>query len=175
MNKKYVLIFVLLFFVAAGQAQNMQSRIKAEAMKMARALTAFDFETYSKFLYPALVNDVKNKEMIRQGIDSAEKYRKQFGIKVKSVLIGNPSPVVVHKKVMQSILPQTTTVEALLGTLTTENTLVALSTDGVTWYFVDALLYRQPDSRQKLPELSPQLVIPEQKQPVIVPAQQKKN
>ena len=175
MNKKFVLIVVLSLLVAVGQAQNMQSRIKAEAMKMARALAAFDFETYSTFLYPALVNDVKNKEIIRQGIDSAEKYRKQFGIKVKSILIGNPSPVVVHKKVMQSIVPQTTTVEALLGTLTTENSLVALSTDGITWYFVDALLYRQPDSKQKLPELSPQLVIPAQKQPVIVPAQQKKN
>ena len=172
--RSFLLMGVLSFFSVAGTAQNVQTTIKTEAMKMARALTVFDFETYSQYMYPSLVNDGKSMQMIRQGIDSAEKYRKQFGIKIKSVLIGHPSPVVVHKKVMQSLLSQTTTVEAILGTVTTENTLIALSKDGKTWYFVDALLYRQPDSRQKLPELSPQLVIPEPKQPVITSAQQSK-
>jgi hypothetical protein len=170
--RRIVLVTVLLGLSFTGTAQNIQTRIKTEALEMARAMAAFDFDTYSKYLYPGLANDVKYSQMIRQGIDSADKYRKQFGIRVKSVLIGNPSKVVVHKKIMQSLLSQTTTVEAILGTVTTENTLVALSKDGKTWYFVDASMYRQPDAKQKLPELSPELVIPVPKPPVITPAEQ---
>ncbi|MFN8264724.1 MAG: hypothetical protein U0T11_01565 [Chitinophagaceae bacterium] len=151
----------------SSKAQNIQTVIKTEALKMARALSAMDFQAYSQFVYPTLLSDPHNKELIRKGIDSVEKYRKEFGVKVKSVVIGNPSAVVTYKNVMQCTIPQTTTIEAFMGSITTENTLIALSKDGKTWYFVDALVYKQKESKSKLPELSPQLVIPDMKQPVI--------
>ncbi|GAI43696.1 unnamed protein product, partial [marine sediment metagenome] len=108
-----------------------------------------------------------------QGLDSVEKYKKQFGIKVKSIVVGNPTKVVTHKKIMQCTLPQTMTVEVMMGTVETETTLIGLSQDGKKWYFVDALLYKQKDSKDKLPELSPDLVIPPMKQPVMKPADSK--
>lgn len=140
---------------------------------MARALAAMDIETYISFTYPSLIGDNRSKEKMKQGIDSVEKYKKQFGIKVKSILVGNPSKVITYKKVMQCTLPQTMTVEAMMGTLETENTLIGLSHDGKKWYFVDALLYKQADNKNKLPELSPELVIPPMKQPVVKPTETK--
>jgi hypothetical protein len=164
---KYLLPAFLLFVAVGAFAQNKQTIIKTEALKMAKALAALDFETYATYSWPALVSDPQNKQMIKQTADSAEKYRKQFGIKVKSIIIGNPSNIVKHKGVMQCTLPQTMSVEAMMGSLETETTLIALSNDGKKWYFVDANLFNNKEAKTKLPELSPQLQIPPRKMPVI--------
>ncbi len=173
MSKRIGIILLILFLCHSIMAQNISTLIKTEAVKMARSLAVLDFETYLSFTYPTLVSDKVSKEKIKQGIDSVEKYKKQFGIKVKSILIGNPSKVITYKKIMQCTLPQTMTVEVMMGTVETETTLIGLSHDGKKWYFVDALVYKQKESKAKLPELSPELVIPPMKQPVMKPAESK--
>jgi hypothetical protein len=173
--KKIITILIVLFICAGSvSAQNINTVIKTEALKMAKALGALDMETYVTFMYPTLVSDKASKEKIKQGIDSVNKYREQFGLKVKQILIGNPSVVQTHKGVMQCTLPQTTTVEAMMGTLSLETTLIGLSDNGTKWYFVDAMLYRQKESKEKLPELSPAIVIPPMKPPVMTGADGKK-
>lgn len=172
--KKITTILIILFVFGSVSAQNINTVIKTEALKMAKALSAMDIQTYATFMYPTLVSDKASKEKIKQGIDSVNKYREQFGLKVKQILIGNPSAVQTHKGIMQCTLPQTTTVEALMGTLSLETTLIGLSNNGTKWYFVDAMLYRQKESKEKLPELSPALVIPPMKPPVITGADGKK-
>lgn len=164
---KNLIVLFLLISIHFAAAQNQQTIIKTEALKMAKALAAMDLETYSTFSWPELVSDLKNKQMIKQVADSADKYRKQFGIKVKSIVIGNPSEVIRHKGVLQCTIPQTLAVEAMMGSIETETTLIALSKDGKKWYFVDANLFNNKETKSKLPELSPQLKIPPQKMPVM--------
>ncbi len=167
MKRSLFFMAVICLVQTIAVAQNLQTVIKTEALNMAKALAALDLETYASYSWPALVSDAKSKQMIKQGVDSAEKYRKQYGIKVKSIIIGNPSAVVTHKGVMQCTIPQNLTVEAMMGSLSTETTLIALSNDGKKWYFVDASLFKSTDAKTKLPELSPKLVIPVAKPPVI--------
>lgn len=175
MIKKVITLFVaILICAAAAQAQNITTVIKTEALKMGRALAAMDFETYATFMYPSLVSDKTAKEKMKQGLDSVEKYRQQFGIKVKHIMLGNPSAVQTHKGVMQCTLPQTTTIESVMGTISLETTLVGLSHDGKKWYFVDAMIYKQQEAKTKLPELSPKLVIPSPKAPVMKPNEESK-
>lgn len=176
MKKNNIVPVVLIFLFTAHTAfaQNQATVIKTEALKMAKALAALDLETYATYTYPTLVTDKEGKEKIKQGVDSIEKYREQFGIKVKSVLLGNPSAVVTYKGVQQCTLPQTMTVEAFMGSMETETTLIGLSNDGKKWYFVDAMMYRNKKTKSKLPELSPDLVIPPMKQPKIIQAETKK-
>lgn len=175
MKKNFNLLFLLLVFSGfAATAQNMQTVIKTEALKMAKAMAAMDLETYASYSYPTLVDNKEGKEKIKQGVDSIEKYRQQFGIKVKSIVIGNPSEVISYKGIMQCTLPQTLTVEAFMGSMETETTLIGLSQDGKKWYFVDAMIYKQKEAKQKLPELSPALVIPPMKQPKIQTTEPKK-
>jgi hypothetical protein len=164
---KYCFIVLFISLSVAASAQNQQTIIKTEALKMAKALAALDLETYASFSWPALANDANSKQMIKQGADSAEKYRKQYGIKVKSIIIGNPSTVITHKGVMQCTIPQNLTVEAMMGSIETETTLIALSTDGKKWYFVDANMFKNQQTKDKLPELSPKLMIPAMKAPVL--------
>ena len=174
MKKVTTLLIAVLICTAAAQAQNFITVIKTEALNMGRALAAMDFETYATYMYPSLVSDKASKEKMKQGLDSVEKYRQQFGIKVKQILMGNPSAVQIHKGVMQCTLPQTTTIESIMGTFTLETTLIGLSHDGKKWYFVDAMIYKQQEQKTKLPELSPKLVIPSQKAPVIKPNEESK-
>ena len=174
MNRRIGIVLLMLFCLCqTNMAQNVSTVIKTEALKMARALAALDLETYMLYTYPSLMADNVGKQKIKQGLDSVEKYKKQFGIKVKSILVGNPSKVITYKKVMQCTLPQTMSIEAMMGVLETENTLIGLSHDGKKWYFVDALLYKQKENKDKLPELSPELVIPPMKQPVLKAADAK--
>lgn len=165
--KRIVILGLLICLHAAVSAQNQQTIIKTEALKMAKALAAMDLETYASYSWPELVSDPQNKQRIKAVVDSADKYRKQFNIKVKSIIIGNPSEVVKHKGILQCTIPQTLAVEAMMGSVETETTLIALSRDGKKWYFVDANLFKNNDTKAKLPELSPQLNIPPQKRPVM--------
>jgi hypothetical protein len=174
MKKIIIIVIASIVCTASVSAQNISTVIKTEALKMAKALSAMDMETYATFMYPTLVSDKASKDRIKQGIDSVNKYREQFGLKVKQILIGNPSAVQTHKGIMQCTLSQTTTVEALMGTISVESTLIGLSNNGTQWYFVDAMLYKQKDSKEKLPELSPAIVIPPMKQPVMTGADGKK-
>ena len=136
---------------------------------MARALAALDLDTYASYTYPTLLQEKGSKERIKQGVDSVEKFRKDFGLKVKSILIGNPSPVITYNGIMQCTLPQTINIETMMGSMQAESTLIGLSKNGKTWYFVDAMMYKRADFKTKLPELSEKLVIPPAKQPAIIP------
>lgn len=164
---KYFILFISIIVAGTATAQNQQTVIKMEALKMAKALAAMDLETYATYSWPELVSDPQNKQRVKAVADSADKYRKQFGIKVKSIVIGNPSTVITHKGVMQCTIPQTMAVEAMMGSIETETTLIGLSRDGKKWYFVDANFFNNKETKQKLPELSPQLIIPKQKKPVM--------
>lgn len=167
MKKITTILVGLLLCTSVLPAQNISTVIKTEALKMAKALAALDLDTYASFTYPTLLEEKGSKEKIKQGVDSVEKYRKDFGLKVKSIIIGNPSEVVTHNGIMQCTIPQTINIEIMMGSMEAESTLIGLSKDGKTWYFVDAMLYKQKDAKAKLPELSPKLVIPASKQPLI--------
>ena len=164
---KYFILFISIIVAGSISAQNQQTVIKTEALKMAKALAAMDLETYASYSWPELVSDPQNKQRIKAAADSADKYRKQFNIKVKSIVIGNPSAVVTHKGVMQCTIPQTLAVEAMMGSIETESTLIGLSRDGKRWYFVSSNFFDNKETKEKLPELSPQLIIPKQKKPVM--------
>lgn len=164
---KYFILFISIIVAGSASAQNQQTVIKTEALKMAKALAAMDLETYASYSWPELVSDPQNKQRIKAAADSADKYRKQFNIKVKSIVIGNPSAVVTHKGVMQCTIPQTLAVEAMMGSIETESTLIGLSRDGKRWYFVSSNFFDNKETKEKLPELSPQLIIPKQKKPVM--------
>lgn len=170
------LLFALFIFaatvaVAQAQPQPHATHIKTRALAMARLLLAGNYTDYVGYMHPRLRSSQEEQQQIRAAMDSVEKYRKQYGIKVSKVLIGNPTPVVQQGKVLQSALVQTTTIQSVMGSITTENVWIALSEDGgATWYFAEAGSYEMLRAGKGLPQLSRQLQIPTVKAPVITPA-----
>jgi len=143
-------------------------------MEMARALIKNDFSVFSQYMHPKIVDFAGGKEKMKIKMDSADAAMKQFGVSFKKILIGDPGEVIPYKNELQCVLPQTTTMKMALGELIVETSLVAISTDkGKNWYFIDTNVYKADKLKSILPDLSPKLVIPAQKQPQLIPGSNK--
>ena len=103
-------------------------------------------------------------------MDSASEAMIKFGVEFKKIIIGDPGPIVSFQNQLQCVVPQTTTLQTLLGQVEAETSLVAISADkGKKWWFVDTNIYKADKLKKILPELSAALVIPPQKEPKITP------
>ncbi|MBS1599679.1 MAG: hypothetical protein JST75_15745 [Bacteroidetes bacterium] len=172
MKSIYNIFLTTIFSVSLNFSfcQNLQTNIKAQAMDMARALIKNDFIAFSEFVHPSIITYTGGKEKLKANIDSAASAMKQFGVQFKKILVGNPGPIINYKDQLQSIVPQTTTMQTMMGELEVETSLIAVSMDkGKKWYFIDTNVYKADKIKTALPDLSPQLVIPPQKQPKFTP------
>lgn len=161
MAKILVLITAIIFIRNVSFAQPISSLIRQQAVKLSKAMSEMDIKTFATYTYPTLAESGKEMINAKGSLDSINKYRKMFGIEVKKILIGDVSAIVTHKKIMQATLPQIITLKTAMGEIETQTTLLALSKDaGKTWYFVDANMFQNKNTKSKLPELSPKLVIP---------------
>ena len=154
-------------------AQNHATAIKTSAIDMSRALIKNDFATFSKYLPDAVIEYAGGKEVLKTKMDSTYAAMKEFGARFKKIIIGNPGTVIRYKKQLQSVVPQSTTITSMLGDMTVETSLIALSADnGKTWKFVDTNIYKVDKMKTILPDLSPDLVIPPQKKPEFKPVEE---
>ncbi|HEX4851095.1 MAG TPA: hypothetical protein VFV08_09830 [Puia sp.] len=168
--KRHIAIFIIFSFASTYIfCQNLQTTIKIQAMDMSRALINNDFATFSTYMYPKIVSFAGGKDKMKSDMDSASSAMKQFGVAFKRILIGNPGAIIHFHDQLQCVVPQTTTMQTLMGDLEAETSLIAISTDnGKKWFFIDTNVYRVDKIKNALPELSPDLVIPPQKSPKLI-------
>ena len=173
MTMKKILISLLLFlFIISPPAkgQNLSTTIKVQAMDMGSALMKNDFETFVKYMHPNVIAYAGGKEKMKTKMDSAYSAMKLFGVSFKRYSIGSPGEIVSYKDQLQSVLPEITTIKTPLGELTVETSMIVISPDnGKNWWFIDTNVYKVDKLKNILPDISPTLVIPPQKQPKIVP------
>jgi hypothetical protein len=150
--------------------QDIQTTIKTQALDMARALIRNDFNAFSKYIHPAILEMAGGREKLKNDMDSANSAMKQFGVQFKKILIGNPGVVISYQNQLQCVVPENTDMLTPMGEINLETSLIAISADqGKNWYFIDTNVYRVDKLKKVLPGLSPGLVIPAQKQPEITP------
>jgi len=167
---KIIIAAIFNFLSAPVFSQNIQTTIKIQAMDMARALIKNDFNSFVGFMYPKIVEYAGGREKLKQNMDSASEAMIKFGVEFKKIIIGDPGPIVSFQNQLQCVVPQTTTLQTLLGQVEAETSLVAISADkGKKWWFVDTNIYKADKLKKILPELSAALVIPPQKEPKITP------
>jgi hypothetical protein len=95
---------------------------------------------------------------------------KLFGVSFKRYWIGSPGEIINYKDQLQAVLPESTTLKTPLGELTAETSVIVISPDnGKNWWFIDTNVYKVDKLKNILPDISPKLVIPPQKQPKLVP------
>jgi hypothetical protein len=165
----YTLLICFLIPLAAP-AQPLPSVIKAQAMEMSKAMVAGDVQGFSRFMHPVVVEKAGGTEKLQAMADTMTRVFKQFGGSVSRILIGNPGPIVQHKKTLQAIVPQTTFIQTNFADIEAERILIALSSDGgKRWYFLDPDLYKNQEMKTALPVLSPALQIPAPAKPKITP------
>jgi len=122
-------------------------------------------------MHPNIIAYAGGKEKMKAKMDSAYAAAKLFGVSFKRYSIGSPGEIVKYKDQLQAVLPEITTIKTPLGDLTAETSMIVISPDdGKNWWFIDTNVYRVDKLKSILPDISPDLVIPPQKQPKLVPA-----
>ncbi len=151
-------------------AQPMSTVIKTQAIDMGKALVNNDMVTFKKYMHPELIKAGGGEEKLSMLADSALLIFKSMGGTVNKIIYGNPGEVISFKNEMQTTLPQTISLSTVFADIEFQSTLVAISKDGgKNWYFVDTSIYRESDLRNKLPDISPAIVIPPASKPKITP------
>jgi len=173
---KKILVSFLLFSglvisSLTAQGQNLSTTIKVQAMDMGSALMKNDFETFIKYMHPNVITFAGGKEKMKSKMDSAYAAAKLFGVSFKRYSIGSPGEIVSYKNQLQAVLPEITTIKSPLGDLTVETSMIVISADGgKNWWFIDTNVYKVDKLKSILPDISPDIVIPPQKEPKLVPA-----
>ncbi|MBC7902288.1 MAG: hypothetical protein H7Y27_02660 [Gemmatimonadaceae bacterium] len=172
MNKnlgKLLMLCMMALSVTVAQGQGLATVIKEQAADMARALLKKDVEKAVKYIPPKLVESAGGMPKLMAARDTANKYMAQFGAEIKKITIGNPGKIYTYKNELQSLVPQTTELKVMNMSITLESSLIAISQDkGANWYFVDTTIFRGEQLKKSLPDISPEIVIPKMKPPVIV-------
>jgi hypothetical protein len=172
---KKIFISVLLFYSiiilsSAVKGQNLSTTIKVQAMDLGSALMKNDFETFIKYMHPNIIAYAGGKEKMKTKMDSAYSAMKLFGVSFKRYSIGSPGEIVTYKDQLQTVLPEITTIKTPMGELTVETSVIVISPDGgKSWWFIDTNVYKVDKLKGILPDISPDLVIPPQKEPKLVP------
>ena len=170
MKKIRISFLVFLIVCLSAKGQNLSTTIKVQAMDMGSALMKNDFATFIKYMHPNIISYAGGKETMKTKMDSAYSAMKLFGVTFKRYSIGSPGEIVSYKDQLQAVLPEISTIKTPLGELTVETSMVVISPDGgKNWWFVDTNVYKVDKLKGILPDISPKLVIPPQKQPKLVP------
>jgi hypothetical protein len=172
--KKPAIIFIFTSIIYLGlTAQPMPTVIKTQAIEMGKALVNNDLPGFQQYMHPEIIKQAGGAEKMKVMADSAISLLRKFGGAITRISYGNPAIILTHKKELQTTLPQTTFITTAFADIELESTLVAISQDkGKHWYFIDTQLYGSDNLRQKLPALSPELVIPAPQKPRMIPKEQ---
>lgn len=170
MRTSLLLFLSVSILSSVANGQNLSTTIKVQAMDLGSALMKNDFETFVKYMHPNIIAYAGGKEKMKTKMDSAYSAMKLFGVSFKRYSIGSPGEIVSYKDQLQAVLPEITTIRTPLGELTVETSVIVISPDdGKNWWFIDTNVYKMDKLKSILPDISPKLVIPPQKEPKLVP------
>lgn len=167
-NKILLLLFCTTGTISFAQSKDaLKASVAAAAKKMDSYLMKKDYRSFVHTTYPKAV------EMTDGGYDKLyEELKSQMNTMAQShntilaVWPGTPSNIVDTAGELQCTIPQFMKLKVDYGTLTTETTLIAFSTNkGKTWYFMDAVDRSLDKIREVFPGVSSRLVIKKSPEP----------
>ena len=161
--------FLLITALASNaQVKNAVDNLKQQAGDMGQAFVKEDYATFAKYMHPKVVQAAGGTAKIVEAVKmSMDQMKKSSGMSITKVVCDAPNKLVKSGNEWQSTLQQHTTIKVAGGRIVTTSTLIAVSTDnGVNWKFVDCNRKTMADIRKFLPNLSKDIVIPEQQAPV---------
>jgi len=168
---KYIGTLILfLFFLSACNGQTKSSdfskTIKEQANIMGQFLLKKDFNSFTKFTHPKIMEMMGGKQKMIEVMERGSKEMKAEGTDFLNVTFGKPSQIITEKNELQCTLPQTIEMKVPNGKLVYNSTLIAISIDkGRNWYFLDTSGKDIQSMKNLIQNLSKELLIPKQQQP----------
>lgn len=155
------------------RAQPMSSVVKTQALAMGRAMVAGDAKSFAQYMLPEMTKAGGGAGKVRNLMDSMFVMFRNVGGKVERITYGNPGKILTYGKELQTTVPQTTFITTPFADLELSSTLVAISRDGGrNWYFYEPGMGQARELKDRLPKLSPDLVIPPMAKPKITMKQE---
>ena len=146
---------------AQDKIQKLKPAVKAAAKHMNDALVRKDLKTFVKTTYPKVVEQTEGGlEKIQAELEKQIAALEKAGNKILSAWPGEASAIIDTAGEYQCTIPQYMKMQLDNGKLTTQTTLIGLSSDkGKTWYFIDATDKSLSQWRSLFPNISSQLVL----------------
>lgn len=145
--------------------QKYNATIKQQANLMVQAFLKKDFEKFSTYTYPKIIELFGGKEKYIQFLEQL-----MSGPDAPVFLkfsIGEPSKIIDTGNELQVIVPQTSEIQLPDGILVSNSSLIALSEDnGKHWYFIDTSVNGLEKIRSQFTNLSKDLVVPPKEEPI---------
>jgi hypothetical protein len=168
--RKFSLILLLHMSLVIQGQERLESVVKQQALEMGKAMVNGDSRKFARYMLPEVLEAAGGEDKVAATIDSMFAMFKTFGGNVSKITYGNPGRIVKYKNELQTTIPQTTAVTSSIADVEFSGTLVAVSRDkGKNWYFYDTSMGRSEKLKDKLPNLSPEIVIPPMTQPKFTP------
>jgi hypothetical protein len=174
--KQLRLLLLLPFILSYCKARTEKSKtlgnpdnIIEQAKKMADALIQRNYVSFVDFQPPKLIEMFGGKEKAKEKIKRSWEQQEADSIIVTKITFGTPSSVINYKDELQCTIPQRFEYKTPKGMVILKSTVIALSLDqGEKWYFIDAANKTLSKIKQSFPDLSDDIVIPEQEKPEIL-------
>lgn len=142
--------------------------VKEEADKMGNMLLNKDFKSFVKYTYPVIIEKMGGEEKMIQTMEQSYKDMEASGITFSNVIFEEPSDIITTEDgEIQCILIQSIEMQVQNGRLISKSSLIAISTNQKkNWFFIDTSGKDMQTLRKMLPNLSDQLKVEPQHQPV---------
>lgn len=171
MNKLRLLFFLFLpvysIHAQLPDEQHLQQKIKLQATAMGEAFLHADYKTFSLFTNPRIVEMMGGSENMIRVLVKTMRDMKSQGMIFSKISFDEPTKIIKAAAGLQSTILQHTEIKLNKGHVLATSALIAVSSDkGQHWTFIDTSNKDLATIKKLLPELSYEIVIPEQKPPV---------
>lgn len=161
---RFLTTLVLVLTTAGAYAQpdaKAKANVRQAAINLGTALMSKHYDAFLSTTYPPIVEHTTGgKEKMLADIKKQVAAMERVGNTITAMWPGEPSAMVDTAGELQCTMPQFMKMNMPNGKLTTETTLVCISTDkGKTWYFIDAVDKNINEMRALFPNISSKLVL----------------
>jgi hypothetical protein len=154
-------------FCSQAQAPGAADSLKAQASRMANGLISGDYGTFIHYLHPKVIEVSGGVAALKQTLVEMSRQLSTAGLSFQEVSLDSASAFIKKGAQLQATIRQHTTIKLQQGRSVATSTLIGMSVDnGLHWRFVDTNYKTMADMQKLLPNLSSELVIPQQRAPV---------
>ena len=167
---KYLFFTVLIIpFLLSNAFCQQQVQIKQQAQISANAFVTGNYEKFSDYMYPKLIQIAGGRDSMISGIKKGVIDLNNKGIIIKNVAIGEPGLVYNDGDELHCVVPETLTLKVHGGYLISKGYWLAINVNKAQiWYFIDIGNIDAEKINAMFPNLNSKIIIPEHIQPVFV-------
>lgn len=164
-NKILILILLFIFLNTLIMIANDHSaKIKKTAETMIEYYLDGNYEKYSEFVYPRLIEMFGGRDVFIQTAQKETEALLNENFKLVEIEILNPQKIYTAKDELHCLVPQNLIFETPQGRFLSETYLIAISkNNGIDWYFIDIGSFDMNNIQMILPNFNEKMVLPEEK------------